>query len=574
MRVFCPTHRKSFPAPRKNPIKCENKTHLMGELDFAGRALEPTGALWAYCSDCEHFWPINMDGKISEKCPVCERSIAARYLCHRCYTLTLESDAPADVKNFTMTKQGVPQPSCPACLKEVPQKAATHEHSCERLGASFITLLDACPICEELVAAAPSFPSSVGEYLNKVKAKKRVKFSYENDLLVADEDGDFVLIPNGKEQSLVLPQLIRFTTKQDFYDYYENHFHCENPAAGEVIILYPAIVKKVEGGWKLKETGRLKVTGAKPAEAVKDKLLFNTIPSEDTVSKALESVKQKQPESAPIKAKQPEAVAVVKCPRCASTMKATDMFCWKCGEALGNRPRDYATSPSTTLPAKKNAAVATAQPVKPPTPLVKSSLLEPSMPEAESQEQEKKLGGILLVSLIGLIAIGSILWLVLSLTSSDPVNNSKASANTTQKPTNNQNASQTSPAAPTTTAASQTAESDLKALQEKAKTVAREERPNLLKEYEAAEKKYPQDYRFPYERARLLASARTHDDAFRALFIAGEKALDAGKAADMLSSLLRDEDADFKRLSKGHKDWDTLVKALKSGDKKSLRNAA
>lgn len=577
MRVFCPTHRRSFPAPRKNPIKCEHGTHVMGEIDFAGRALEPAAAQWAYCSDCEHFWPINPDVKMREACPVCERPIAARFLCHRCYTLTVESDSPADVKNFTMTKQGVPQPSCPTCLKEVPQNASLHEHSCEVLGASFITPLDSCPSCEELIAAAPAFPSSVSDYLNKVKARKRAKFSYENDLLVADEGGEFVLVPNGKEQSLVLPELIRFTTKQDFYDFYENHFHCENPAPGEVIILYPAIAQRAEGGWTLKEMGRLKVT-AKPSEAVKEKALFNTLPSEETVLKALGSVRAKQPAPAPVKAEQPESGGVVKCPRCASMMKATDMFCWKCGEALGNRSRNYVTSASDTLPARKEAVAVPTKPVKPLSPpssppLIRSSILDPTPPEAETQAQEKRVGAILLVGLLGLIAIGSILWLVLSLTS--PVNSNQVMTNVLPKQTNTQNSAPSVAAntpATSSNPATQNAENDLKTLQEKSKNAGRDERPELLKEYEAAEKKYAQDYRFPYERAKLLVETHGHGEAFRALFIAGEKALDNGKSAEMLSELERDGDADFKRLAKGHREWDTLLSALKSGDKRALRN--
>ena len=34
MRVFCPEHKRGFFAPRQSPIKCENRGHVLGELDF------------------------------------------------------------------------------------------------------------------------------------------------------------------------------------------------------------------------------------------------------------------------------------------------------------------------------------------------------------------------------------------------------------------------------------------------------------------------------------------------------------------------------------------------------------
>ena len=36
MRVFCPEHKRGFFAPRQSPIKCENRGHVLGTLDFEG----------------------------------------------------------------------------------------------------------------------------------------------------------------------------------------------------------------------------------------------------------------------------------------------------------------------------------------------------------------------------------------------------------------------------------------------------------------------------------------------------------------------------------------------------------
>src|SRR5436190_12908823 len=98
MRVFCPEHQRGCLSPRRNPIKCPRGTHLLGELDFAGSAKLPVEVRWSYCCNCEHFWPAGPDGQAIQRCPVCERQLSAGYLCDHCYTLTLESPTPADLK--------------------------------------------------------------------------------------------------------------------------------------------------------------------------------------------------------------------------------------------------------------------------------------------------------------------------------------------------------------------------------------------------------------------------------------------------------------------------------------------
>jgi hypothetical protein len=580
----------------------------MGELDFEGRALEEVKQAWAYCSDCEHFWPVELDGKAEQLCPVCERSISKRYLCHRCYTFTLESETPADVKNFTMTQDGVPQPGCPACLKEFSGTAALYEHTCEVFGATFKTSLDACPICEELIGATPSFPASAQDYLNKVKAQKKLKFSYERDMLVADEGGEFVLIPNGKEHSIVLPQLTRFTSRQEFYDYYENHFHCENPAPGEVLILYPAVVNKVEGGWKLKEAGRLRI-GPRPLEAsvVKAPTAPPMPPKVATPAPAAAAPPPPSPTIAPsqngglraggaVRQEQKEdirrqQVQTVPCISCASPVKASDTFCWKCGKSLKGQAQENPTGPdisqmaATIPPAAANAvpapavdavkAVAAAEPevkavatpapaTKAQPPMNRTSILEPGEPEPELSSKEKKLGSILFLTLIGLLAFGITLWLVLALTSTDTSNSNKGNTVTSQKQANTAGTQQAPPAR------TQNPDEDLKAIQEKVASAGPNDRTKVAEEIEAAEKKYPQDYRFSYEHARLLQDSNAKE-ALRSLFSGAEKAIDNGKSAEMLNNLTRDEAGDFKKLARGHREWKTLVKALKDNDKKELR---
>lgn len=88
---------------------------------------------------------------------------------------------------------------------------------------------------------------------------------------------------------------------------------------------------------------------------------------------------------------------------------------------------------------------------------------------------------------------------------------------------------------------------------------------------EDAEKKYPTDYRFPYERAKLsIKGMISHHEAFEAIFLAGAKAIDDGKAQEMLNDLMSDKDGDFYKMSRGHREWATLEAALRNKDKSAL----
>ncbi len=95
--------------------------------------------------------------------------------------------------------------------------------------------------------------------------------------------------------------------------------------------------------------------------------------------------------------------------------------------------------------------------------------------------------------------------------------------------------------------------------------------PALEREVKDAESKYPNDYRFTYQKARLEArTSREHHEAFEMLFHAGEKSIKADKSADLLSDLQKDKDLDFKRLSRGHKEWTVLENALRNKDAEAL----
>src|SRR5258705_1811830 len=148
------------------------------------------------------------------------------YLCDRCYTISFESNTPLQTKNFTLTSEGAPQPSCPGCLQAT--SADLREHTCDGLGSSFVTALNSCPICQERLDVGPSFPSSVANYLRRTKVanKFNVTFDYETELFVPVEDGEFVLISIGKEDSepIVLPRTSRFAERRHFYEFYQDYY--------------------------------------------------------------------------------------------------------------------------------------------------------------------------------------------------------------------------------------------------------------------------------------------------------------------------------------------------------------
>ena len=97
--------------------------------------------------------------------------------------------------------------------------------------------------------------------------------------------------------------------------------------------------------------------------------------------------------------------------------------------------------------------------------------------------------------------------------------------------------------------------------------------PELLKTLNAAELKYPRDYRFSYERAKLTVKtdrSRKHAQSFALLALAARKAIDSGRSGEMLDSLKTDMRHDLQGLSREHDEWRLLEQALKRNDKRIL----
>lgn len=126
---------------------------------------------------------------------------------------------------------------------------------------------------------------------------------------------------------------------------------------------------------------------------------------------------------------------------------------------------------------------------------------------------------------------------------------------------------------PVQTPVNSSADNEISNILEQLESTPLSDRSKIVKELQAGEQKYPTDYRFPYERAKLsIKGVITHDEAFSALLVAAERAMSSGKAQDMLSELMADKDTYFRKASRGHGEWSLLIGALRGEDKEKLRD--
>jgi outer membrane biosynthesis protein TonB len=574
MRVFCPEHKRGFFAPRQSPIKCENRGHLLGALDFEGQATSPVELQWQYCCNCEHFCPVDFDQYGLQRCPVCTRRSSLIYLCDRCYVISFESNTPLQTKNFTLSAEGVVQPSCPGCLR--PASADLHEHTCDAVNASFVTGLNTCPICEERLDIAPAFPSTVANYLKRTKAanKVNVTFDYETGSFMPVEDGEFVVVTN-QDQAFVLPRAPKFSTKRDFYEFYQDYYHCPNPDVGDVQILQPAFVSRSGNGWTLGATGTLEVIKEQPKKKPVAKApAIQPPPPPQAVPKPQPAPKREEPEPAPepIIAAKKSAPTVRTCSECGSQIEEKYAFCWKCGHSMENerKPRQILSS---AIDLDDELTIQ-----HEPRPL--SSTVLPWTTSTSLEHPSSSRGSVL-----KLIAIGGVAFVLLSLGAFGLLRSETQTASATAAPPPqvsqpvSEPQPQPQPTAAITTEVSRNApaettiqqvapnpEEELKKLRERQMTASASERPKVFQAFAKVEKQYPRDYRFPYERAKFAVRGSSRTEAFKALTVAAQKAISTGKANEMLDGLESDKSGDFSRLSQGRFEWSRLVAALKRKD--------
>ena len=572
MRIYCPEHKTSFLTPRRNPIRCENRGHILGEFVFAGDANAHAETVWQYCCNCGHFCPIDMDQGALAACPACGRRISQIYACHRCFTFTFESETAIQTKNFTLDDDGTPQPSCPGCLQEC--SVDLHEHDCEKLKARFTTSLNSCPICLDHLDVGPMFPSSVDQYLRKTRAanKLNVGFDYPTGLFLPDENGEFVLVNGTEDSRPLLPRSPRFESKRDFYELYQDYFHCANVNAGELYIIEPALVERAAKGWKLQSLGVLEIVDASPEtdaviDDVPDAIEFSVRERSAFFSPTLteESTTAITQSRAPKIEKSPATT----CAYCGSWVESRHAFCYSCGHPTKPDGSPAKETSKTITTAQRVFANDDESTVRHDVDRIQPSMFswafsEPSQPSSTASRLKLVptlgiglllLGGFLLSGLLSQFGRNADFQQAMSVAAvapkAEPTANATVEATTQSNPTIDH------------------AEEELRGLRERRISTPPSDRSSVLHLFASTEKQYPDDYRFSYERAKLVidaAETRSHDEAFDALSLAAEKAIKANKADEMLKSLEIDRMGDFHKLAHGHHEWSHIIEALKHKD--------
>ena len=230
-------------------------------------------------------------------------------------------------------------------------------------------------------------------------------------------------------------------------------------------------------------------------------------------------------------------------------------------------------APKTTVAAPRVTAHPQAGNGKaPPTLTMLAAYGKSETAPPEWQTRHALLLGLLFLVFVGVLGAGGVSWWthrasaaqsppqIESTTAPKAADSSSSSSSTSAATTASERSSAVSPA-----------DEEWKRLREKRISAKPSESSAVIASLDDAEKKYPRDYRFPYERAKLsIKGIISHHEAFDPLARAAEKAIDNDKAQEMLNSLTADKDGDFYKLSRGHREWQTLAQALTNKDKKAL----
>ena len=480
-------------------------------------------------------------------------------------------------QNFTLTPDGAPLPSCPGCFRE--SSGDLHEHDCDSLGARFVSALSACPICLEHLDGGPTFPSPAAQYLRKTSAayKLYLGFDYAAGLFLPADNGEFVLVRGSSKNSkpFVLPRATSFASKRDFYECYQDYYHCTNVKAGELHIVEPAFVERVGEGWKLQSMGVLEIVNARAEPDVP----ANNSPSEtgSTVSERSpifraslieESPAIKPPLSTPI-----EKSRAVTCAQCGSLLENRCAFCWNCGHTTKADAAASKPVAETRTFAPRIFAVEDESTIQQTASAVQTPMFSWSESQPAGTSPPSSLVKLIAIGVVGfvLVTLGVVLLKGSAVQLGHPAEVQVASslqANADKVPQLESTTVATDDASAQTHPMTSSAERELWKLREKL-GASPSDRSLVLQLLASAEEKFPDDYRFPYERAKLVINARekrSHHDAFDALSLAAEKAIEANKAAEMLKALDADSVGDFHKLSRGHHEWTQIIEALERKD--------
>jgi hypothetical protein len=259
MRVFCHVHKRTFQAGPLAEIVCE-QGHLLGAAADNNAGID----LWEYCCGCQTFWLVSPEGPGATECPNCRDQITTRFFCNQCRTLVLETERAVNGREFFIALSGVPLPSCPGCARAANANVAQHE--CRLYKGRFFTARTGCAFCGEAIVFPLAFPISVAGYLRDFEeARTEVQFDAATNQFVTLAGGSFFVAaagPTYSEVERLFPSASVLDSPDKFFTTYSDHFLCDEPATGRVIVEYPATVRKTGKAWVLNSRGRLRMTSA------------------------------------------------------------------------------------------------------------------------------------------------------------------------------------------------------------------------------------------------------------------------------------------------------------------------
>ena len=249
------------------------------------------------------------------------------------------------------------------------------------------------------------------------------------------------------------------------------------------------------------------------------------------------------------------------------------MFCWKCGED-NNERFVFCTACGANLRSPRPTEASSAGNTLANASDEAATIIPPTFASNISYREGKgKLGRIILIAGAGLVfliimaIVATLAWRLVSAGFENKNGTIETGTNTTENLAVGENNSNLSNLARRPSKAD---EEFTRINTELNNANAREKKSVIESELKGAESRYPEDYRFAYQAAKLEAmTSKSHHRPFEMLFGVGKRAIEAGKSADFLIDLQKDGRASLKRLT-DHKEWTVLEGALRNNDSKSL----
>ena len=138
----------------------------------------PDKLFWCFCCGCQTFWRLDCfpvkERALITACVVCDRSIlnpraslqrAARedhpivsYLCHRCNTISMQTNDVAKGSHFALSGPLLSLFRCPGCYTAISQTQSHHD--CPSIGLALTTARHECYFCGEILKQKPLADSS------------------------------------------------------------------------------------------------------------------------------------------------------------------------------------------------------------------------------------------------------------------------------------------------------------------------------------------------------------------------------------------------------------------------------